>query len=245
LTNSLDQAKILGGIGSILTLLGLVPVYGTALVVIGWILVLFAIYQISDAVKDKSIFNNGLVASVLSIAGSVGLNFVGISIIFGSLGRLFSSNPVAAINTVLSWLVLLWVSAMISSVFLYMSFKKVSTKLNVGLFSTSALIYVIGEGLTIVLVGFVISFVAQILFAVSFFSLPERAPVSVSLSAPSSSSSYVSPSQTGPVPIGSGSVAGMTTQVLGERKFCPKCGAKLDLGASFCAYCGARTNTSS
>ena len=37
---SLSQAKTLGGVGSILTLLGIVPYAGTAIVIIGWVLVL-------------------------------------------------------------------------------------------------------------------------------------------------------------------------------------------------------------
>jgi uncharacterized membrane protein len=235
--SSLANVKILGGIGSILSLLGLVPGIGTALVVVGWVLVLFAVKEVSDSVHDRAIFNNGVIASVLAIAGSIGLYFLGASIIFGSIGKLFSSNPFGAIDAIFLWLMFLWTSALISSVFLYMSFKRISTKLNVGLFSASAIVYVVGEALTIILVGFVISFIAQILFAISFFSLPEQeVPVSVSSSA---HSPFYTSSQTNATPLVTGSSSESTVQVVTERKFCAKCGAKLEAGTNFCAYCGA------
>ncbi len=44
------------------------------------------------------------------------------------------------------------------------------------LFGTAALLYLIGAALTIILVGFLLIFVAQILFIVAFFSLPDQLP---------------------------------------------------------------------
>jgi len=234
--SSLDQAKILGGIGSILTLLGLAPFgTGTVLVIVGWILILIALKNVSDAVQDTSIFNYAIIAAGLSIIGNAALGFIFGFSIFATISRLSSSNPVGVIGSIILGLLLLWVLAIIASVFLYLSFKTVASKLSVGLFSAAALIYVIGEGLTIVLIGFIIALIAQILFAVAFFSLPAQVPVGT---APPSTTS----TQTGATLSGTMTPTIEATRVVGERKFCAKCGHELDPGASFCAYCGARAN---
>ncbi|MCZ7358231.1 MAG: DUF996 domain-containing protein [Candidatus Methanoperedens sp.] len=68
---SLSQAKNLGGIGSILILLFIVPYAGIIFSVAGFILVLVAVKDISDALADKSIFNNMINAVILSIIGIV------------------------------------------------------------------------------------------------------------------------------------------------------------------------------
>jgi len=45
---SLAQAKSLGGVGAILTLLGIAPYAGTVLEIVGGIMVLIAIKYVSD-----------------------------------------------------------------------------------------------------------------------------------------------------------------------------------------------------
>ena len=50
-------------------------------------------------------------------------------------------------------------------------------KLNVGTFHTTGLLYLIGAALTIIFVGLVIVFIAEILQIVAFFSIPEQMPM--------------------------------------------------------------------
>jgi uncharacterized membrane protein len=52
----------------------------------------------------------------------------------------------------------------------------VATRLSVGMFRTAALLYLIGAVLTILHVGTLVIFVAEVLFAVAFFSIPEGTP---------------------------------------------------------------------
>ena len=68
---SLSQAKSLGAVGSILVVLTAVPSVGALLGIVGFILMLVAIKNISEVVGDRSIFNNMLVAVGLAIAGIV------------------------------------------------------------------------------------------------------------------------------------------------------------------------------
>lgn len=184
----LSSAKTLGGVGSILILLTLVPSVGVILAIVGWILVLIALKYISDIVNDGSIFTNAIIAVLLSIVGLV----VGFLVVLGSVFRFmglngysFGSNPTTTtvptdigglIAGIVVGLAILWISGLISAIFLRMSLGKVSRALNVNMFGTAALLYLIGAALTIILIGFILLFVAEILLIVAFFSIPDRLP---------------------------------------------------------------------
>ncbi|VVB87826.1 Uncharacterised protein [uncultured archaeon] len=58
--SSLAQAKTLGEIGSILVLLAIIPFAGRAIGLVGLVLILVSVKYISDALADRSIFNNML-----------------------------------------------------------------------------------------------------------------------------------------------------------------------------------------
>jgi uncharacterized membrane protein len=72
--------------------------------------------------------------------------------------------------------VILWVCILISTVFLKRSYDAIALKLKVDLFRTTGLLFLIGAATLIVLVGFVILFIAAILQIVAFFSIPEQVP---------------------------------------------------------------------
>lgn len=186
---TLAQAKNLGGIGSILTLLAIVPYAGTVLAIVGWILVLIAIRYVSDVVQDRSIFNNALIATIVAIVGAaVGGAVIGLNVFhFYSAANVSSLNSTSSftspspaltslITGVISGLVVIWILAIVASYFLWRSYKTIAVKLNIGTFRTGGLLYLIGSCLDIILVGFILQFVAQILFVVAFFSIPEAPP---------------------------------------------------------------------
>jgi len=184
----LSSAKTLGGVGSILILLTLVPEVGWILSIVGWILILIALKYISDIVNDSSIFTNAIIAVLLSIVGLV----VAVVVVLGSVFRFMGLNGytfgsgITSTSTptdlggliagVLIGLAILWICGLVSAIFLRMSLGKVSRTLNVGMFGTAALLYLIGAALTIILVGFLLLFVAEILLVVAFFSIPDRLP---------------------------------------------------------------------
>lgn len=180
----LSRAKMLGGVGSILTLLLFVPYYvGSVLVIIGWILILIAVKDISEALQDRSIYNNALISAIMAIIGAVTFAVVVAAAFFALLG--LGSFPTTAGSTpptgfvgifvaAALGLAVVWVIGIVGSYFLYKSFKGISAKLPVGLFGTGALLYFIGSILTIILIGFFLIFIAQILFIAAFFSIPDR-----------------------------------------------------------------------
>jgi len=156
--------------------------------IVGWILILIALKYISDIVNDSSIFTNAIIAVLLSIVGLV----VAVVVVLGSVFRFMGLNGytfgsgITSTSTptdlggliagVLIGLAILWICGLVSAIFLRMSLGKVSRTLNVGMFGTAALLYLIGAALTIILVGFLLLFVAEILLVVAFFSIPDRLP---------------------------------------------------------------------
>ena len=184
---SLSRAKSYGEAGSILVLLTAIPSVGGLLGIVGFILVLLAIKDISEVVADRAIFNDMLVAiglaiaaivvGVLVIAGSL-LRFVGLNNL--SLGPNFNPSTVpngdwvGLIGSILIGLAAVWLISLVSSIYIRRSYREISAKLKVGTFETAGLLYLVGAATTIILVGFLLLFVAQILVVVAFFSIDDK-----------------------------------------------------------------------
>lgn len=182
--NSLAQARTLGGIGSILILLAMVPIAGVVLFIIGFIMVLVAVKYISEIVEEKTIFNNMLISVILAIAGMI----AGFAVLIS--GRIFpffrEFSPLYGpsmfneprmypfFTTLIIALVIVWVFYIGSAIFLRKCYTTVASKLNISMFDTVALLYLIGAALAIILVGFIVIYVAEILQTVAFFSILEK-----------------------------------------------------------------------
>lgn len=63
--------KTLGGVGSILLILGIVPFAGSTLEIVGFVLMLIAVKYSSDALNNKAIFNNAIISIAAGIAGVI------------------------------------------------------------------------------------------------------------------------------------------------------------------------------
>ncbi len=183
---SLSQAKTLGGVGAILALLFWVPAHvGIVLLVVGLVLMLFAVKNIADIVGDQAIFSNMMYSVILAIIGPI----IATVVLLAAAASFFSafSGSAPGITTIPSgfWAalgfvilagVILWVCILVSPVFVKRSYDTIATKLRVDMFRTTGLLFLIGAATLIVLVGFVILFIAAILQIVAFFSIPEQLP---------------------------------------------------------------------
>ncbi|HIQ29158.1 MAG TPA: DUF996 domain-containing protein [Candidatus Caldiarchaeum subterraneum] len=178
----LDDAKLLGGIGSILIILSLIPYAGVVIGIVGLVLVLIAVKYISDYLKDRSIFNNMLISVILSIVGTAVISYLlllwfimGSLLGFGSViqGAAASDFFTSTLIAILLGIVVIWIFLLVSALFIRRSYGAIANKLGISLFNTVSLLYIIGAALTIVLIGFIIVFVAVILQAVAFFSIEE------------------------------------------------------------------------
>ena len=237
MSSTLSQAKILGGTGWILVLLSVIPRVGFILGIIGFVLVLLATKQIADAVSDRAIFRNMIISTVLGIAALIVVAIV----VLVSLTRITNylrdlSNHVAShprlgvIILIVLGLLVVWLLYLVSAFFLRRSFNKVALRLNAGLFRTAGLVFLIGAALTIILVGFLILFIAEIMFAIAFFTMPEQVASGTLPTGSLFPPSGVPPQNTGAPPSASA----------GGNKFCSKCGASIPQDTIFCPSCGQK-----
>jgi uncharacterized membrane protein len=192
---SLQNAKILGGIGALLVLIGffITSSFGI-LSLIGFILTFIAVKMIADEAKEKDIFNNFLYFFIFSIVAIIAAGVI-IVITFASAGgfefimdlqNMALSNPTdpmiiwdtiaPAVAGFLAAVLIGWIILIISVFFLRKSFTKISEVTKVKWFGTTALLYLIGAFTMIILIGFLIIIIAMILEIVAFFSLPDQLP---------------------------------------------------------------------
>jgi uncharacterized membrane protein len=189
---TLSQAKTFGGIGSILVLLAPVPFFGWILAIAGLVLTLVAVKYISDILRDQSIMNTMVISIVAAIAGIV----VGFFIVLGSFMRFIGLNNlvgpdyfgppfptnvptndlIGLITSVLAGLAVMWALLIVSGVYLHRGYSKIGSALNVGMFGTAGLLFLIGAATLILFVGFLLIPVALILLTIAFFSMNENAP---------------------------------------------------------------------
>jgi uncharacterized membrane protein len=187
---TLSQAKAMGGVGSILLLLSFVPSVGFVLGIVGLVLVLIAVKQISDAVKDREIFNNVLMAVILQVVGFGILAFA----VLGGLISMFAMAPFGStfdgfggpglifggevffFGILIVGLIAMWIVLIIAARFLRKGCERIAVTTKTEMFRTVGRWYFYGALLVIVFVGFIIILIAQILQIVAFFSLPESPP---------------------------------------------------------------------
>jgi len=163
---SLSQAKSVGGIGAILVLLTAAPTVGSVLGILGFVLMLVAIRDVSQIVAERSIFSNMLVAVGLAIVaivigalvviGSV-LRFVGLRAL--SLGPNFNASTVprgdwvGLVGSIILGLAVVWVIMLVSAVYVRRTYRSMASKLGAGNFETAGTLYLVGAATTIILVG--------------------------------------------------------------------------------------------
>jgi uncharacterized membrane protein len=149
-------------------------------------MILIAVKYIADVLGDQKIFNNMIISVVLAIVGIVIGVVVVLSAVYSLIGLgSYSYTPgmtlptgfTAVIGSIIAGLIVIWIFYLIASIFLKRSYDSIATRLNVGMFHTTGLLYLIGAATAIIFIGFIIEFIAEILQIVSFFSLPEQMPM--------------------------------------------------------------------
>ena len=188
------NAKMFGGIGSILMLVGFfIPSIGLIVTLVGAILVIVAVKQISEELKENDIFKNYLmyfILFIISLAALFSILLLTAGAAFsGSLTDILSSQTGGGfdpstitknmdiptlIGGCLLAVAVFWILQIIAAIFLRKSFNNIGEKANVGLFGTTGLVYLIGAATLIIIIGFIIIFIALIMQIIAFFSLPEK-----------------------------------------------------------------------
>ena len=196
-----ESSKNLGGIGALLMFIGVLPYvnYFGIIELIGAILVLIALHGLGSYYKEEGIFNNALYGIIAGIVGVVLAVVVGIAIVlpdikdfilkifpswngdWSTLSSLSGMTPITAnidFGDIIPFIVaaivivaILWVFGIISAFLVRRSLKQLSTKANVGLFSTAGLLLLIGAVLIIVGFGLLLIWIAVLLVAIAFFTM--------------------------------------------------------------------------
>ncbi len=169
---SLSYAKNFGGAGSVLILIGaFVPHIGFALQLLGFVLVLLAVKEISEVFEEGQIFRDYLVAFGFITAAIL---FAGFVLVGAFLTALMNPHALEKLLTGFIVAVLLfWILMVAGAVYLRRSFKTIARLTGVGMFETTGTVYLIGAVLTIIFVGLLVVLLAVILQIVAFFSLSD------------------------------------------------------------------------
>jgi uncharacterized membrane protein len=191
---TLESSKTLGGIGAILMVIGpLASVYTGVIGLVGLILVLVAFNRLAYYYKERRIFNNVIFGVIAAIIGGViavavvvtaaidMLPVLGIHISnwtdwtalqnFNWQGFTNWSALAPYVAAIVGALVVLFVFIVVAAIFLRRSLNTVSEKSGTHLFATTGLLVLIGAVLTVIVIGFVLLWVAMILLAVAFFEI--------------------------------------------------------------------------
>ena len=165
---SLSSAKTLGGIGSILALF-------PAISIVGWILILLSLKEISDLGQDKSIFKNAIVGTLTAIVCSVVflvllLDGAAFAFILALVGLTVDFGPGGFLGAFATFGVF-YASAIVSGIFLKQAYDKSTQNLKVGQFATSGLLYLVSAITSILVVGFLTFLIAFIYQIIAFFSI--------------------------------------------------------------------------
>jgi uncharacterized membrane protein len=170
---SLESGKNLAGIGSIFLV---IPV--PFLSIIGIIMVLVGMKNLSKAYNDESIWKNTLYAVIFGIIGIVASGVTLVSLFFGGIfagaavGLEDATGLVGLIAGLIIFLFVAFIFYLLEAIYIRRAFDTLANKSGVGLFRTGGMLLLIGAILTIVLVGLFLIFIAWILILVAFFQIP-------------------------------------------------------------------------
>jgi uncharacterized membrane protein len=193
---TLESNKALGGVGAILVVVGFLGFFGTGyaalLTLVGIILTLIALKGFSDHYNEGGIFNNALYGFISTIIGGVVFVAILVMTVLAAISTLGITDwtewatkiqqNMTDWNALWPWiepivvgaiaaLVVLFVFLIISAVFFRRSLSTLSVKSGEKIFETAGLLWLIGAFLTIILVGFILIWIAWILIVVGFFSI--------------------------------------------------------------------------
>lgn len=200
--SKLSNAKVFGGIGAILMLVGgFIPYAGFVLPIVGLVLVFVAVKYLADETKDGAIFKNYMYYFLLSVVAIIAV----FAILAATIGAAFGfseiwdweteepeEEEIWGVAATICWgvggaLIVGWILMIIGTLYLRKSYNSIAKHTKVDLFRTTGTVYFIGAITLIIVIGGIILLVAKILEIISFFSLPDKLPTPAETAAPTES----------------------------------------------------------
>ncbi len=268
---SAQTDKNLGGIGSILVLLGVIGTiinvvryaYSSTLFIaglslvsglfglisfVGWLLFLVAMYNFSKYYNERRIFNYIVYGIVAAFVAAI---IVGVAFALFALGSVLGSSsfPTAGVTSVFESLAtftpIFGAVGLVYIVFKLKALNLVSAKTQIPLFSKSALVFLVGAIVQIVVaIGLVIwassSLTTISLYTFALVGLPSALIQYVAWAMLAKAFYSIKPSQ---IPVAAYSPVYPTSSasaVAGQTKYCIYCGAANSPDITYCVKCGKK-----
>jgi uncharacterized membrane protein len=169
-----------------------------AIGIIGLILMLVGIRGLADYYRDDRIFNNALYGSITGVVGVVvtaATAFIGfLSAAADFFGKVFPgwngdwrslsgmtpdtsnitlSDVAPFIAIFLAVILIAFIFALVTALFYRKSLLNLKDKTSVGLFGSASLLLLVGGALSIILIGYVLMWIALLLVAIAFFQMKQ------------------------------------------------------------------------
>ena len=165
----IKDAKLMGGIGSILALLSFIPKAGWIISLVGFILVIVAIKKITDATNRDDVFNDYLKGAIINIVGSIIISLAGGGLAIMAIMRRHGG---VAIGVIVAF-VIAWVVMIVGTYFMKKGLVGLSEVTGEKNFATAGNLFFWGAVLLIIAIGGIVSLVGYIFQIIAFFSLPD------------------------------------------------------------------------
>ncbi len=168
----MSNPKILGGIGSLLILIGFAPYIGFLFSLGGMILILIANYKISKSINREDIFKNSLNGFTIEIIGS----FVGGILVGNSLMTMMETGEYSSFGLfTIVGLAFIYASIIAGNYYLMNAFSTISKAYYQSMFELGGKFLFWGAiGLIVFGIGLIAIFIGWILITIAYFSMPER-----------------------------------------------------------------------
>jgi uncharacterized membrane protein len=255
---SFENSKILGVVGTLLMIIGgFAGSYSAIPSLVGLALLMLAIYGLADYYHDRSIFNNMIFGGIVFVAGVVAAVVIFVLTAAGLMTKLGIpssgwSDPTVwqSVNwNAVDWnslvpylaavavaLVVLFIFTVIAAILIRRSLKSLAQKSGTRMFATSGTVLFVGAILTIILIGFLLIWIALVLLLIAFIEL-KQAPAAQPLPYGQAYPQQYPPQQ--PQQYQQQPVQPQQTQ---GQTFCKNCGAAMAPGTEFCPSCGRKVN---
>jgi uncharacterized membrane protein len=208
--SDVESNKNLAGIGSLLLMFPVLSIVGIILLYVG-------IKGLSEYYKDESIIRDAVRGFIFLIIAAIAIAVAFPLIIISGMFSAFTLGPLGVGFGFLAFIlaiVLVFIFYVLAAMSLRKSFNSLAQKSGEHMFETAGTLLLIGAILTIVLVGFLLIFIAWIMATIAFFSIK----------VPQQSYGYAPPQTASPT--------------MQATRYCPNCGAPVDQNATFCSHCG-------
>jgi len=182
MNESFEHSKTLAGVGAILLLLGFVPYAGWVLAMVGVVLLVIGMKELSKYYQDQNVYQNTLtgvkfyVVAVVAAAAAIVAVMIGVASATDFTFKNFVPTVGFGVGVaaLLAGLVVAFVFYILAASHLKRALDSLAQKSGESSFATAGTLLWIGSILTIVLVGLVLIFVAWIFATLGFFSMKSR-----------------------------------------------------------------------